>query len=65
MTPIHPSSPRPAAALVALIALTASSVFVSCEKQTTVIRGKEEPGIEFKLKTGEVDVEGKIPTENK
>ena len=56
--------------LMALAAVTASSTFVSCGEKTTVIREsatppKEEPGIEFKVKTGDVDLEGKIPTEKK
>lgn len=61
------------AVFAALVAVTASSAFVSCaqKEKTTVIREsatppKEEPGIEFKVKTdGGVDVEGKIPTEKK
>lgn len=59
-----------AATFVVLLALTSSSVFVSCEKKTTVIResatpAPAEPGIEIKVKGGGVDVEGKIPTETK
>jgi hypothetical protein len=57
------------AVLASLLGLTATSAFVSCGEKTTVIRqsvpAKEDSGIEFKVKTGDVDLEGKIPTEKK